>query len=112
MGASTGPSPAEVERAKSQLRASLLLGLDGTTAIAEDIGRQLITTGKRATPQEIEAAINSVTPARFSAWRRSTSGTRTLPSPPRAALRVCWTTTVSVRTCRRSSTKHVVVAGS
>ena len=61
--ASTGPSPAEVERAKSQLKASLLLGLDGTTAIAEDIGRQLITTGKRATPQEIAVAIHSVTPA-------------------------------------------------
>ncbi|WFD29710.1 mitochondrial processing peptidase [Malassezia sp. CBS 17886] len=61
--ASTGPDPAEVERAKSQLKASLLLGLDGTTAIAEDIGRQLVTTGKRFTPQEIEAAIEAVTPS-------------------------------------------------
>ncbi|KAL4401499.1 Mitochondrial-processing peptidase subunit beta [Malassezia pachydermatis] len=61
--ASTGPAPAEVARAKAQLKASLLLGLDGTTAIAEDIGRQLVTTGKRFTPQEIEAAIDAVTPA-------------------------------------------------
>ena len=57
---STGPMEAEVERAKSQLKASLLLGLDGTTSIAEDIGRQLITSGKRLTPKEIEAAVDGV----------------------------------------------------
>jgi hypothetical protein len=34
---SLAPTIAEVERAKSQLKASLLLGLDGTTAIAEDV---------------------------------------------------------------------------
>jgi hypothetical protein len=34
---SMSPGVAEVERAKSQLKASLLLGLDGTTAIAEDV---------------------------------------------------------------------------
>jgi mitochondrial-processing peptidase subunit beta len=59
---SYAPTAGEVERAKSQLKASLLLGLDGTTAIAEDIGRQLVTSGKRLTPQEIEAKIDSVTP--------------------------------------------------
>lgn len=57
---STGPLEAEVERAKSQLKASLLLGLDGTTAIAEDIGRQLVTSGKRLNPKEIEAAVDGV----------------------------------------------------
>ena len=36
---SLAPTTAEVERAKSQLKASLLLGLDGTTAIAEDASR-------------------------------------------------------------------------
>ncbi|WVN86197.1 mitochondrial-processing peptidase subunit beta [Cryptococcus depauperatus CBS 7841] len=60
---SISPTIAEVERAKSQLKASLLLGLDGTTAIAEDIGRQLITTGKRYTPREIERYVDAVTPA-------------------------------------------------
>ncbi|WFD07668.1 mitochondrial processing peptidase [Malassezia vespertilionis] len=59
--ATTGLSEAEVERAKSQLKASLLLGLDGTTAVAEDIGRQMVTMGKRMTPQEIENEINMVT---------------------------------------------------
>ncbi|GMK59651.1 hypothetical protein CspeluHIS016_0802570 [Cutaneotrichosporon spelunceum] len=57
---SINPTTAEVERAKSQLKASLLLGLDGTTAIAEDIGRQTITTGKRFTPKEIERYVNAV----------------------------------------------------
>ncbi|CEH15522.1 mitochondrial processing peptidase beta subunit [Ceraceosorus bombacis] len=62
---SSAPTEGEVERAKSQLKASLLLGLDGTTAIAEDIGRQLVTTGRRATPAEISAAIEAVGPAQI-----------------------------------------------
>jgi processing peptidase subunit beta len=57
----TAPTDAEVERAKSQLKASLLLSLDGTTAIAEDIGRQLVTSGRRHTPKQIEFAVNAVT---------------------------------------------------
>ncbi|KAJ8462454.1 hypothetical protein ONZ45_g17924 [Pleurotus djamor] len=57
-----GPTVAEVERAKSQLKAGLLLGLDGTTAIAEDIGRQLVTTGRRMSPKQIELAVDAVTP--------------------------------------------------
>jgi predicted Zn-dependent peptidase len=57
----THPTQGEVDRAKAQLKASLLLGLDGTTAVAEDIGRSVVTTGKRSTPKEIEAAIDAVT---------------------------------------------------
>lgn len=57
------PHTSEVERAKSQLKSSLLLSLDGTTAIAEDIGRQMITIGKRYTPKEIERAVNAVSVA-------------------------------------------------
>ncbi len=52
---------AEVERAKAQLKASVLLSLDGTTAVAEDIGRQLVTTGRRMDPAEIERLIDHVT---------------------------------------------------
>ncbi|ORX89919.1 mitochondrial processing peptidase beta subunit [Basidiobolus meristosporus CBS 931.73] len=52
---------AEVERAKQQLKAALLLNLDGSTAIAEDIGRQMITMSKRVEPKEVEATINSIT---------------------------------------------------
>ncbi|KAF4591977.1 mitochondrial processing peptidase beta subunit [Ophiocordyceps camponoti-floridani] len=53
-------SSAEVERAKAQLKASILLSLDGTTALAEDIGRQLITTGRRMMPGEIERTIDAI----------------------------------------------------
>jgi processing peptidase subunit beta len=59
---SIAPTDVEVERAKSQLKAGLLLGLDGTTAIAEDIGRQLVTSGRRLTPKQIENAVDAVTP--------------------------------------------------
>lgn len=57
---STSPTEAEVERAKAQVKASLLLSLDGSTQIAEDIGRQLITSGKRLTPAETEALVDAV----------------------------------------------------
>jgi len=52
---------AETERAKAQLKASILLSLDGTTAVAEDIGRQLVTTGRRLSPEEVERAVGAVT---------------------------------------------------
>ncbi|GAM42709.1 mitochondrial processing peptidase complex beta subunit [Talaromyces pinophilus] len=52
---------AEVERAKAQLKASILLSLDGTTAVAEDIGRQIITTGRRLSAEDIEATIGRIT---------------------------------------------------
>ena len=58
---SVNVSEAECERAKAQLKASILLSLDGTTAIAEDIGRQIVTTGRRADPSEIERVINRIT---------------------------------------------------
>ncbi|POY76520.1 putative Acetyl-CoA C-acetyltransferase [Rhodotorula taiwanensis] len=55
----THPTDTEVSRAKAQLKASLLLGLDGTTAVAtavaEDIGRQFVTSGRRLAPKEIAA---------------------------------------------------------
>jgi mitochondrial-processing peptidase subunit beta len=51
----------EVERAKAQLKASILLSLDSTSAVAEDIGRQLITTGRRMNPGEIERTIDRIT---------------------------------------------------
>jgi processing peptidase subunit beta len=56
-------SEAETERAKQQLKASILLSLDGTTASAEDIGRQIITTGRRLSPEEVERVVGSVTAA-------------------------------------------------
>jgi processing peptidase subunit beta len=57
----TNVSAAETERAKAQLKASILLSLDGTTAVAEDVGRQLVTTGRRMAPAEIERLIDGIT---------------------------------------------------
>lgn len=54
-------SESETERAKQQLKASILLSLDGTTAVAEDIGRQIITTGRRLSPEEVERVVGSIT---------------------------------------------------
>lgn len=56
----TNVTEAEVERAKAQLKASILLSLDGTTALAEDIGRQIVTTGRRMSPAEVERNIDSI----------------------------------------------------
>ncbi|KAL8741509.1 MAG: hypothetical protein Q9190_005897 [Brigantiaea leucoxantha] len=53
-------SEAETERAKAQLKASILLSLDGTTAVAEDIGRQIVTTGRRMDPEEVEKVIGQI----------------------------------------------------
>lgn len=50
----------EVNRAKAQLKASLLLSLDGSTAIAEDIGRQIVTTGKRLSPEEVFEQVDKI----------------------------------------------------
>lgn len=42
------------------MKASLLLSLDGTTAVAEDIGRQIVTSGRRMDPLEIERTIGNI----------------------------------------------------
>lgn len=58
---SSNVTESEVERAKAQLKASILLSLDSTSAVAEDIGRQLVTTGRRMSPGEIERVIDHIT---------------------------------------------------
>mmetsp|Transcript_20899 Transcript_20899/g.31169 ORF Transcript_20899/g.31169 Transcript_20899/m.31169 type:complete len:484 (-) Transcript_20899:108-1559(-) len=54
-------SDEEVQRAKTQLKATMLMGLDGHSAVAEDIGRQLLTYGRRMTPVEVFARIDALT---------------------------------------------------
>jgi processing peptidase subunit beta len=50
----------EVDRAKNALKTNMLLQLDGTTAICEDIGRQMLCYGRRIPPHELEARIDAV----------------------------------------------------
>jgi processing peptidase subunit beta len=52
----------EVEIAKDKLKASVLMQLDGTTAVCEDIGRQLLTHGRRLSPAEVWLRIDAITP--------------------------------------------------
>ncbi|KAJ3388444.1 mitochondrial processing peptidase beta subunit [Lobulomyces angularis] len=53
----------EVFRAKNQLKTSLYLGLDGSGSVCEDIGRQVLSFGKRLTPWELDGLIEKVTAA-------------------------------------------------
>jgi mitochondrial-processing peptidase subunit beta len=54
------PSVEELERAKLNLKAAMLMGLDGNSHVAEDIGRQMLTYGRRMTPAEIFSRIDAV----------------------------------------------------
>ncbi|XP_073060393.1 probable mitochondrial-processing peptidase subunit beta, mitochondrial [Primulina eburnea] len=53
-------SEADTIRARNQLKSSLLLHIDGTSPVAEDIGRQLLTYGRRLSYAELFARIDSV----------------------------------------------------
>ena len=48
----------QVDRAKNALKTNMLLQLDGTTAICEDIGRQMLCYGRRLPLHELEARID------------------------------------------------------
>jgi len=50
----------EVERGKNLLKTNMLLMLDGSTPICEDIGRQLLCYGRRIPLHELDARINAV----------------------------------------------------
>ncbi|KAK9732926.1 hypothetical protein RND81_04G032400 [Saponaria officinalis] len=50
----------DVTRACNQLKSSMLLHIDGTSAVAEDIGRQLLTYGRRIPYAEMFARIDAV----------------------------------------------------
>jgi len=57
----TMATESEIERAKNLLKTNLLLQLDGTTPICEDIGRQQLCYNRRIPLHELERRINSVT---------------------------------------------------
>lgn len=53
--------PVEVERAKVQLKAGLLMGLESTASLAEHLGQSLATLKRLRTVEEIVAKIDQVT---------------------------------------------------
>lgn len=64
-------NPEDVLRAAEQLKSSLLLhGEGGSSAIAEDVGRQLLTYGRRVSRAEMFARIDAVTPDAIKAVAR------------------------------------------
>jgi processing peptidase subunit beta len=53
----TSVTESEVERARNMLKTSMLLQLDGTTPICEDIGRQMLCYSRRIPLHELESRI-------------------------------------------------------
>ncbi|XP_075992933.1 ubiquinol-cytochrome c reductase core protein 1 [Anticarsia gemmatalis] len=56
----TSVTEGEVERAKNLLKTNMLLQLDGTTPVCEDIGRQMLCYNRRIPIHELDARIEAV----------------------------------------------------
>ncbi|XP_066283961.1 mitochondrial-processing peptidase subunit beta-like [Branchiostoma lanceolatum] len=57
----TSVTEGEVQRAKNLLKTNMLLQLDGSTPICEDVGRQMLCYGRRIPLHELDARIDSIT---------------------------------------------------
>uniref|UniRef100_A0A8C5ADW2 Alpha-MPP n=1 Tax=Gadus morhua TaxID=8049 RepID=A0A8C5ADW2_GADMO len=55
------PGEMELERAKTQLKSMLMMNLESRPVVFEDVGRQVLSTGKRKLPHELCALISNVT---------------------------------------------------
>ncbi|KAM9495524.1 mitochondrial-processing peptidase subunit beta [Clarias gariepinus] len=60
MALCTSVTESEVARAKNLLKTNMLLHLDGSTPICEDIGRQMLCYGRRIPLHELEARIDAI----------------------------------------------------
>lgn len=58
---STSVTASEIERAKQQVKASLLLSRDTTGTVANDIGSQVLASGKYLNAEELKATIDKIT---------------------------------------------------
>ena len=54
------PTEDEIARARAQLKASLLMGLESCSAVCEDLARQLLCFGRRVPTEELVAKIDAV----------------------------------------------------
>lgn len=61
--AATAPSEAEVERAKAQLKAGLLMSLESSSARSEQMARHLLALDRLMPPEELIDRVDAVTPA-------------------------------------------------
>jgi predicted Zn-dependent peptidase len=59
-GLARTPEPAEIDRAKAQLKAGLLMSLESCAAVADGIARQLLVHGRTIPVDEMLAAIEAV----------------------------------------------------
>jgi predicted Zn-dependent peptidase len=60
-GAAAGLTPAELARARTQVKAGLLMGLEGCAGQVGWVGQTLLNHGRPIPPEEVEAAIDAVT---------------------------------------------------
>ena len=56
------PSAIETSRAKNQLKSSVLMNLESRQIMCEDLGRQVLTYGRRKSEEEVCERIDAVTP--------------------------------------------------
>lgn len=70
-----GPTAPEVARAKAQLKAGLLMGLESSSARAEQMARQLLAHDRLISSAELIASIEDVTPERVRAFAGQVVGT-------------------------------------
>jgi len=57
------PDERDLQRAKNILKGNMCLAMEGSSAVAEDIGRQLLVYGRRVTLSEMFARIDGITTA-------------------------------------------------
>jgi predicted Zn-dependent peptidase len=62
------PLPAEVDRAKAQLKAGLMMSLESSSARAEQMARQLLVHGRLLSPRELIERVDEVTPEKVCAF--------------------------------------------
>ena len=69
-----GPSEDEIARARAQLKASLLMGLESCSAVCEDLARQLLCFDRRVPTEEVVARIDAVDTAAITRLGRNLLG--------------------------------------